>query len=44
MLVNARIQTLLQLSCVGLAAVHKKRSERWVEMRIVVGLPSCLTQ
>lgn len=44
MLVNARIQILLQLSCVDLSAVHKKRSKRWVKMRTVAGLPSCLTQ
>lgn len=44
MLVNASLQTLLQLSGVDLSAVHKKRSKRWVKMRIVVGLPSCLTQ
>ena len=43
MLVNARIQILLQLSCVDLSAIHKKRSRHWVKVRTVVGLSSCLS-
>ena len=44
MLVNARIQILLQLSCVDLSAIHKKRSRHWVKVRTVVSLPNCVTQ